>query len=80
MEGGWIRISRWTVFVLGTASLTQMEPIWRRGAESRLLLTRVEPGQDTLSGDPQQRGVGAGPRVWPVCTCDTEVSGTGGWK
>lgn len=44
-----------------------MEPIWRRGAETRLPLTRVEPGQDTPSGDPQQQrgagGVGGGGRA-----------------
>lgn len=49
-------------------------------AETRLLLTGVEPGQDTLSGTRQQRGVWVGPesslsaRVAVVM----EISSTGG--
>lgn len=50
-------------------------------AESRLLLTRIEPGQDTLSGDLQQQGVGAGPqsslsaRVAPRSVAQVVIAG-----
>ena len=54
-------------------------------AETRLLLTGVEPGRDTLSGTVQPQGAGAGPEssLSACCVANVkEVSSTGWaeWK
>lgn len=80
MQGGWIRISRWTVFCISHRGANTDGVNLVRRAETRLLLTGVEPGQDTLSGALQQRGV----RVRPESSLSARwanskgVSSTGG--
>lgn len=51
-------------------------------AETRLLLTGVEPGQDALSGTLQQQGVWVRPESsLSACVADAkEVSSTGGFS
>lgn len=46
-------------------------------AETRLLLTGVEPGQDTLSGTLEQQGVGVGPVSSLSAFVVKKVSSTG---